>query len=302
MNKEKLKEFLLFIQEKTKIKSLELIEKDFYLSLFLSKLNLEECVFKGGTCLAKVYLDYHRLSEDLDFTFKDQKLFDGRSAKQIKRMCKEKINLFGKQLEELRFDFVFDKSNRKYVEIGSSNKLITFKVWYDSLFTEMPSFVKIQINFVDLICFPVKRKIITPLLKGKILREEKIYFSDFFEFYKKKKIFVYDIKEIVTEKIRCLLTRRVIKTRDVIDLFFIYKKYRISPESLIKESKEKLMFAINKYKKYKENFILIKRKTQDFEISYDKVKEIVIEEIKKEDFNKFILNLKDVLDKIILLF
>lgn len=35
LNEVKLKEFLLFIREKTKISSLELIEKDFYLNLFL---------------------------------------------------------------------------------------------------------------------------------------------------------------------------------------------------------------------------------------------------------------------------
>jgi predicted nucleotidyltransferase component of viral defense system len=27
----------------------------------------EALVFKGGTCLAKVYADFYRLSEDLDF-------------------------------------------------------------------------------------------------------------------------------------------------------------------------------------------------------------------------------------------
>lgn len=97
MDKAKLREFLLFAQEKTKIKPLELIEKDFYLTMLLSKLDLEEYAFKGGTCLAKAYLGYHRLSEDLDFTFKDQKLFQRKPAKQVKKICKAKTSEFGEK-------------------------------------------------------------------------------------------------------------------------------------------------------------------------------------------------------------
>jgi hypothetical protein len=47
-----------------------LIEKDYYCSLVLHDLaELFELglVFKGGTCLSKVHLDFYRLSEDLDF-------------------------------------------------------------------------------------------------------------------------------------------------------------------------------------------------------------------------------------------
>jgi predicted nucleotidyltransferase component of viral defense system len=46
------------------------IEKDYYLTLILlqiDKLNLN-LILKGGTALNKLYLDYPRLSEDLDFT------------------------------------------------------------------------------------------------------------------------------------------------------------------------------------------------------------------------------------------
>ncbi len=45
-----------------------LIEKDYYCSLILRHLFSRETqlVFKGGTCLSKVYADFYRLSEDLD--------------------------------------------------------------------------------------------------------------------------------------------------------------------------------------------------------------------------------------------
>ena len=45
-----------------------LIEKDYYCSLVLQYFfsNETSLVFKGGTCLSKVYVDFYRLSEDLD--------------------------------------------------------------------------------------------------------------------------------------------------------------------------------------------------------------------------------------------
>ncbi|KKL19408.1 hypothetical protein LCGC14_2465780, partial [marine sediment metagenome] len=49
---------------------LPLIEKDYYLTLILSRVYelSENLVFKGGTCINKVYYVYYRLSEDLDFS------------------------------------------------------------------------------------------------------------------------------------------------------------------------------------------------------------------------------------------
>jgi len=46
-----------------------LIEKDYYCSLVLQYFfdSDTSLVFKGGTCLSKVYADFYRLSEDLDF-------------------------------------------------------------------------------------------------------------------------------------------------------------------------------------------------------------------------------------------
>ena len=48
-----------------------LIEKDYYCSLLLAHLYADtshNLVFKGGTCLNKVYAPFYRLSEDLDFS------------------------------------------------------------------------------------------------------------------------------------------------------------------------------------------------------------------------------------------
>jgi predicted nucleotidyltransferase component of viral defense system len=49
-----------------------LMEKDYYLTLILSKVNdlSHNLIFKGGTALNKIYYSYYRLSEDLDFSMR----------------------------------------------------------------------------------------------------------------------------------------------------------------------------------------------------------------------------------------
>ena len=296
IDKDKLTNFLISIKDKTNITATELIEKDFYLNILLSKLNFKEYAFKGGTCLAKAYLDYFRFSEDLDFTFINQKLWEGKSTKSIKKVCKEKIDAFGEQLKKVGFDFKFDKSNRNFVEIGNNNKLITFKVYYNSILTGKPSFIKIQINFLEKIIFAPQVKELNPLIKNsQFTKEDQIYFKEFLDFYKTITIKAYNLKEIVTEKFRSILTRKAIKSRDAIDLLFIYQKFKIKPQDFLKETKEKLLYSIHNYEKYKDNLILTRDKLQTLEFQYNEVRPLVIKPFNKEDFDKYVKELKPLL-------
>ncbi|MFQ6120702.1 MAG: nucleotidyl transferase AbiEii/AbiGii toxin family protein, partial [Methanosarcinales archaeon] len=56
---------------------------------------------KRGTCLAKVYLNYHRFSEDLDFTWKKQEVFKGKTMKKIRKVCSELINEIGREIKDI---------------------------------------------------------------------------------------------------------------------------------------------------------------------------------------------------------
>ncbi|MBI2631705.1 nucleotidyl transferase AbiEii/AbiGii toxin family protein [Candidatus Pacearchaeota archaeon] len=294
IDKDKLKNFFTSVRDKTSITATELIEKDFYLNILLLKINFEEYVFKGGTCLAKAYLDYFRFSEDLDFTFIDQNLFEGKSNKSIKKLCKEKINAFGEQLEKVGFNFKFNKADRNFVEIGNNNKLVTYKVYYDSFLTGKPSFIKIQINFLEKIIFAPQTKGLNPLIKSsQFTKEDRVYFEEFLNFYQPIEINVYDIREIVVEKIRSLLTRKAIKARDAIDLFFIYQSFEIKPQDFPKEIREKISFSINNYKKYRNNLELTKDKLQILEFKYREVQPLVIMSFKKKDFVDYVKELKN---------
>ena len=64
-----LAEAIIFAARRTGLAP-RLVEKDYFCSVvleFLAEAN-PGLTFRGGTCLAKVFSDFYRLSEDLDFT------------------------------------------------------------------------------------------------------------------------------------------------------------------------------------------------------------------------------------------
>ncbi len=302
MNKEKLKEFIAFLKNKTTIKSEELLEKDFYISALLQRIGTGEYAFKGGTCLSKVYLDYYRISEDIDLTYMDQNAFNDKSTKQIKKICSEKITFFGRLLESIAkgydFDFKLEKSNRRYVELGSNNKLVTFKMWYRSVFTGAESFIKVQITFLEAIKYPIAEKAILPIIKAGILSETECkYFSDYVDIYKPLKFHVYELREIASEKVRALLTRNGIKARDIVDLYFIEKKHKIHVGALKDTCIEKVNFAIGSYNKYKKAFVA-RGAALEKEVLLENVLHIMLTDLNRKDFDNFTQKLSAFLEEV----
>ncbi|HXG07949.1 MAG TPA: nucleotidyl transferase AbiEii/AbiGii toxin family protein [Nitrososphaera sp.] len=55
-------------------------------------------------------------------------------------------------------------------------------------------------------------------------RIKTLFASEFAEYAATVPFEVYDLKEILTEKIRATMTRRDTKARDFLDIFFVYKK------------------------------------------------------------------------------
>jgi len=301
------KEFLTFANNMLKIKSPELLEKDFYLTIFLSEMENEGLIFKGGTCLAKVYLNYHRFSEDLDFTWKKQEIFKNKTMKQIRKVCSGLIDEIGTEIKDVSekygFDFEFEKDNRSYVEIGGGGKIVTFKIWYVSVLTKLKSFFKMQINFLENIKFRVKRKKLHNLIKASSFSEnERKYFKNFLDFYRiSPAYYIYDINEIACEKIRSILTRMGIKTRDVLDLYLIKKNFRVDFEKIKHACSDKIMFSIEIYEKYRENFNkIVSRSITKEEILAESVEHLLLTEIDEKDFNNFLEDFLFFLNRLIM--
>ena len=255
------------VSKLTTIKDITLLEKDLYLQGIISELSKidyfrKNFVFKGGTCLTKVYFDYYRFSEDLDFTWFNQKIFEKKSAKQERKIISRELEKLTKIVHDIsklfEFDFKPDKSNKKYFEFGGGNKFTTYKIYYKKTSGE-ESFIKIQVNFREEIIYPIKEKEIKPItlnMKERLNLEYPEYSNMLTD---KSFLLVYDLREIAAEKVRAILTRKGFKVRDLIDLYKISTK-RISLTSIKESAIKKTLFML-KFEKYFTN--ILKKKIED---------------------------------------
>ncbi len=288
----------------------DLIEKDIklhniLLALSNDKFFSDNFLFKGGTCLIKSYMGYFRFSEDIDFTWKDQEIFNGMSQQRIRKYLSRLIDKTGKIFEDMvkvqGFEFIIDKGNERYVELGGSNKMATFKLWYDSEILVHPMFIKVQFNFVELLKYPECKTELQSLLEGRHSKDLKKFFSYEYENYSTSIPFrIYDHREIMCEKVRAILTRKGTKARDFLDIYLITKKFDENISEYRSQIIEKTRFSLDMYKKYRSNFkekIELIRSKEIFE--WGKEKELLLKEIDEIEFNRFIDRFSDFLNKII---
>lgn len=288
------KEVIDLVVNKTKIIQRELIEKDIILHRILMELSsqkyfLNNYAFKGGTCLLKCYLHYYRFSEDLDFTYINQKEFEGKSENQIRKILSEKISLILGLLEDLSIKLALNfkavKGDRKYTEIGGSNKQATFKLWYTPEGSFQETFIKIQINFSEKINYPIIKRDAGNVFFGKFQDFESAFLlpEDYKWMLKVPELKCYDLREILIEKVRAILTRKGIKMRDYIDIYMIEKKEKLYAWDFKSQIIDKIN-AVIKFEKYKTN---INTKTIEG-ITFDPSKELAILLVEiPEDFNAF---------------
>jgi predicted nucleotidyltransferase component of viral defense system len=195
----------------------DLIEKDIILHQMLIELSSDiefskHFTFKCGTCLIKCYLGYFRFSEDLDFTWIEQELFDGKTVNGLKAEISDILDrviaLFHKVATKMHIKFIADKKNTRYVQYGGNVRLVTLKLYYSSVILQSESFIKIQLNFTELLLFPItmRKLTFTPISLND--SDLKLLFpTEYNDYSKTINILTYDLKEISCEKIRVILTR-----------------------------------------------------------------------------------------------
>ncbi|MGD6934004.1 MAG: nucleotidyl transferase AbiEii/AbiGii toxin family protein [Candidatus Bathyarchaeia archaeon] len=300
------KDFVNEVARTQKVKRADLIEKDLILhqiifDLSKNKFCHDNFLFKGGTCLAKCYLDYFRFSEDIDFTWKDQSVFEGKSQKEVRRYLSQVISRIGEIFEEIakehELDFRCLKNDRNYVELTGGDKTCTFKVWYQSEVLGRKSFLKVQMNFMEKICYPFKGAELKSLIAEN--PEELILLYPEYEVYTKKIAFdVYDCHEILGEKIRAILTRQGTKARDYLDVYLIEKQFGIQLDDIFACVLEKTQFTLNLYERYRQNLEEKKQTLLSTPFNWGEEKGLLLKEIDEKDFYKFTESLRAFLKKV----
>ncbi len=258
------KELVDYLASKADVKQRELIEKDAYLHLLLKELNSDDhfrnnYVFKGGTCLIKCYIGYYRFSEDLDFSYIRQEDFKDKSEKKIRKQLSEEIGEFTRKLERITdrigIDFKAHKEDPHYIEFGGSNKFVTFKLWYTSIELKTTQFIKIQVNYVEKFNYAFKTVEAKNILTGIDAKEFRFLYPEAAEtLLKNPKVKAYDIREILAEKVRAILTRQGIKTRDYVDIYMIQEHTEFKPDEMKNTILEKTEFML-RYEKYQRNLL-----------------------------------------------
>ncbi len=200
---DQLKEALTFTASTTGFSSL-LIEKDYYCSLILQDLEPffhVGLIFKGGTCLSKVHLDFYRLSEDLDFAIS----IDPRATVSKRSLA---VSPARKHLESLgqRHDcFKEMEAIRGHNRSRQYNGVYSYR----SVITGQEETIKLEVSVRE------------PLLLPSVQREARTLLMDPFTrrpAFGPVPVSVLSVEEAYAEKIRAALTRAEPAIRDFFDI------------------------------------------------------------------------------------
>ena len=296
-------EFVRFVIEKTGIKKPLLIEKDILLHALLHRLIKnrefgENYVFKGGSCLVKCYFGYYRFSVDLDFTYLRQERWENLTKSERRRELVSEAEYLSSLIKnasrDLGLEFIADLRNNRFVEFSSGSRLITYKLYHRG------ELLKIQVNLVETLLFKPQRREVNHLLRGiNITDEERAYFKQFLEEYCEFEVLAYDLREILCEKVRAILTRRVQKLRDLYDLYMLERR-GLRIEDYEKEIARKLRPAL-RYRRYREAF---ERNKKEFRIPPELVADnyessLFVKRPNMEEFGGFLAQISKKLRKLI---
>ncbi|MFH1129060.1 MAG: nucleotidyl transferase AbiEii/AbiGii toxin family protein [Candidatus Omnitrophota bacterium] len=204
-----------------------LLEKDYYLTLILSRVNelSENLIFKGGTCLNKIYYSYYRLSEDLDFSMRlpEYTATRGNRRKSIQPV-KDKIEEFAKNL-----GFRIDGAQ---IAGRNESKQYVYYFLYKSALQPAEQLIKFEIGLrFNPICTvenkPVQHNFLHPFTKEPLFDGGKVN--------------CLSLKEIVSEKMRAAALRETIAPRDFYDLDFILRHdFKLADKEVVNLFKKKL--------------------------------------------------------------
>jgi predicted nucleotidyltransferase component of viral defense system len=188
---------------------LSLIERDYYLTLILSRAHelSEDLIFKGGICLSKVYYEYYRLSEDLDFSMMlpQLKATSGQRRKCIQPI-KDRIEKFAEQLG-MRIDDPGDPGRNE-------SKQYVYYFVYQSVLRSVKARIKFEIGLRFNPIDSVEKRQVQHVFLHPFTGEP---------LFDGGKINCLSLNELVSEKLRAGAIRKKIAPRDFYDLDFILR-------------------------------------------------------------------------------
>ena len=188
------------------------VDKDWVLGHFLSAFysineHRRKLVFKGGTALRKCYFPDHRFSEDLDFTSltEDYEL----TRKLLNEVIKIAKNNSGilfhiKEIKELKFENKLTGYQAKIAYWGANHSKNQEPPTQERWLTT----IKIEITLYEIMVFELVLKKINHPYSDSLIEDS-------------TEISCYNLKEVISEKIRALVQRSYTAPRDYYDIYIL---------------------------------------------------------------------------------
>jgi predicted nucleotidyltransferase component of viral defense system len=225
-DKEKFSDMIYRVVKQTGFPA-QLLEKDYYMTLILSKINdlSADLIFKGGTCLNKVYYIYYRLSEDLDFSMK---LPEYTTTRGNRRKCIQPVKT---NIEKFVEQFGLKVDDKENPGRNESKQYVYYLLYHSALRTqEMRIKFEIGLRFnpiLDTEIREVKHKFLHPFTNEPLFDGGKVN--------------CLLLEEIVSEKLRAAALREVIAPRDFYDLDFIVRQgFNLTDKKVLKLFSKKI--------------------------------------------------------------
>lgn len=191
-----------------------LIEKDYYCTLALADLAVTRTgvIFKGGTCLSKIYTGFYRLSEDLDFGVSaDMEAARSERRKRIDAFKSHLAQVY-ERLDVLRIVDPLRGFNNS-TQYGS-------RLAYRSVISGQDEFIKVEVSVREPVVEPSVSMPARTLLLDPFRRSQAISAVN---------IPVLTKREVYCEKLRAALSRRDPAIRDFFDLHQAFSVGDIDP-------------------------------------------------------------------------
>ncbi|HQO57625.1 MAG TPA: nucleotidyl transferase AbiEii/AbiGii toxin family protein [Candidatus Omnitrophota bacterium] len=282
IDREKLKDIIPAIAGKMKFRP-AIVEKDYYLTVILNNIEsllTDKVVFKGGTLLNKAHLNYHRLSEDLDFTYNAEFANRATRSKAITPI-REKMLAFLKTLGMT--------SDKPEGEGFNDSTQYVFKVKYPSILMAKDDIIKIEVSLRQ------------PPIESPVHTLIKHFYQDPFsgeDLFPTGKVWSLSWKEAVAEKLKAAISRKDVAIRDYYDLWYISEfGFDFYDKSFIKLFKRKITdegYAGD----YKENFGLSSDNIAILRKQIDGLLRPVIRSGEEFDFDKTLERFNVILQKV----
>ena len=210
------REAVLFTAGQTGLNA-NLIEKDYYCSVVLQYIYEQSespLIFRGGTCIGKVYADFYRLSEDLDFLISIPPEAGVTLRKKGMAPVKEWVKKVSDEIGILNLlaDFAGHNSSRQYVAY----------VTYPSIFLrEESARIKIEVGLRETFLTPPARLKARTLLLSPFTRKPLIPDIE---------VITLTLQEAIAEKLRAALTRLEPAIRDFFDIDYLASQHKVDLE------------------------------------------------------------------------